>query len=62
MDCHNDKDFVPREKKVNNFKKLNNAVDACRFGNNADWFDDESMSVSKYLNAKFYHFKNEKIE
>ncbi|MDF1876989.1 hypothetical protein JHD47_04070 [Sulfurimonas sp. SAG-AH-194-L11] len=59
MSCHNNEDFVPREKKVHNFKKLSKAVDACRFNNEAGWFDDESLDVSKYLNHKFYKFKEE---
>jgi len=57
MDCHNDEDFANRKNKINNFAKLHKAVDACRFGNEAEWFDDESMDVSKYLNAKYYKFK-----
>ena len=58
MDCHNNEDFANRKDKINNFPKLHKAVDACRFGNEAGWFDDESMDVSKYLNAKYYHFKD----
>lgn len=58
MDCHNNGDFKHKKNKVSNFTELHNAVDACRFGNGADWFDDESMEVSKYLNSKFYKYKN----
>ena len=57
MDCHNNEDFVAKKNKVSNFKKLCASVDACRFSNEADWFDDESLQVSDYLNKKFYHFK-----
>ena len=57
MSCHNNEDFSPREKKIKNFRKLHMAVDACRFANDADWFDDESDEVTEYLNDKFYHFK-----
>lgn len=59
MDCHNNEDFKARKNKVNSFAKLHAAVDACRFSNEAEWFDDESEDVSKYLNAKFYKFKTE---
>jgi len=59
MECHNDEDFTPK-KKLSNFKKLHQSVDACRFDNDADWFDDESMDVTKYLNHKYYHFKAKK--
>ena len=57
MSCHNNEDFSPKEKKVTNFRKLHMAVDACRFANDADWFDDESQEVTEYLNDKYYHFK-----
>lgn len=59
MSCHNDEDFVVKPGKLDNFKKLSNRVDACRFGNDADWFDDESHDVSKYLNHKYYKFDKE---
>ncbi len=57
MECHNNEDFVPKKDKVTDFKKLRKSVDACRFSNEAEWFDDESLDVSKYLNQKFYKFK-----
>ena len=57
MDCHNNEDFKHRKDKVSDFKKLHKAVNACRFSNEAEWFDDESMEVSKYLNSKFYKYK-----
>ncbi|MDF1879259.1 hypothetical protein JHD46_06355 [Sulfurimonas sp. SAG-AH-194-C20] len=57
MDCHNNEDFVAKKGKITDFKKLCNIVDACRFSNDADWFDDESLNVSEYLNYKFYKFK-----
>jgi len=60
MECHNDEDFVAKKGKVHNFKQLSQSVDACRFDNDTDWFDDESLDVSKYLNHKFYKFKEEK--
>jgi len=58
MACHNKEDFAKREKKVHNFKKLHKAVNACRFANEAEWFDDECLEVSKYLNEKYYRFKD----
>jgi len=57
MDCHNNEDFAPKKDKVTNFKKLCKSVDACRFSNEVEWFDDESLEVSDYLNHKFYKFK-----
>jgi len=59
MSCHNGEDFQKRKDKVHNFKKLHKAVNACRFANEAEWFDDESLDVSRYLNAKYYKFKEE---
>jgi len=58
MECHNNEDFTPKKTKVSNFKKLSKAVDACRYSNEVEWFDDESHEVSKYLNHMYYHFKN----
>lgn len=57
MSCHNPEDFAKRQNKVNSFKKLHKAVDACRFTNEAQWFDDESLDVTNYLNDKYYRFK-----
>lgn len=56
MSCHNNEDFVAKKGKVESFEKLSQTIDACRFGNDADWFDDESLDVAKYLNHKFYKF------
>ena len=60
MDCHNSEDFANRKEKINDFSKLHKAVNSCRFANEAEWFDDESLDVSKYLNAKYYKFKEKK--
>ena len=57
MECHNDEDFNAQNRKSKNFKELHNAVNGCRFANDADWFDDESMDVTRYLNSKHYKFK-----
>ncbi len=57
MSCHNNEDFSPKERKATDYRKLHMAVDACRFANDADWFDDESDSVTEYLNKKYYNFK-----
>lgn len=53
----NNEDFVPKKGKTDNFEKLCKIVDACRFSDGAEWFDDESLEVSDYLNDRFYHFK-----
>ncbi len=42
---------------MQDYKKLHKAVDACRFANDAEWFDDESEVVVEYLNDKYYKFK-----
>ena len=59
MSCHNDEDFGAK-KKIQGFKKLYKAVDACRFANDAEWFDDESAEVAEYLNDKYYKFDTQK--
>lgn len=59
MSCHNNEDFKARKEKTNNFKKLHKSVMACQINNNAGWFDDEAHSVSKFLNKKYYKFKDD---
>ncbi len=56
MSCHNDRDFTPKEK-MQDYKTLHKAVNACRYANNIEWFDDESVQVTKYLNHKYYKFE-----
>lgn len=58
MSCHIQEDFAKRKNKINNFSKLHKAVTACALGNNANWFDDETLDVTKYLNNEYYKFKN----
>ncbi|RUM63329.1 MAG: hypothetical protein DSZ04_05870 [Sulfurimonas sp.] len=60
MSCHTEVDFSPKIGKVDNFKKLTQVVDACRFSNDITWFDDESLDVAKYLNHLYYKFKEKK--
>ncbi len=60
MSCHNTEDFKSDPKKTKNFHKLNSSVQACQQANDAGWFDDETLDVSKYLNKKYYHFKEPK--
>ena len=57
MESHNNEDFKAREDKVNSFKKLQRSVNQCSFNNETGWFEDEELDVTKYLNKKFYHFK-----
>ena len=58
MSCHSSFDFSHKENKVNNFSKLHKQVNMCAVNNGANWFDDETMDVTKYLN-KLYYFYNE---
>lgn len=59
MSCHNTEDFTNESEKVTNFNKLHNQVMQCAFSNDAEWFDDETLDVSKYLNKKHYFFKED---
>lgn len=58
MKCHNSNDFQHDEEKVSNFKKLYHSVKTCARNNHAGWFEEDEYSVSKYLNHKYYHYKN----
>ena len=57
MSCHNNEDFESAMRKKKNFKQLHDSVQACQQTNDAEWFDDEALDVSRYLNKKFYHYK-----
>jgi len=57
MSCHNTEDFKKDPKKTKDFHKLHSFVQGCQQANDAGWFDDEALDVSKYLNKKYYHFK-----
>jgi cytochrome c peroxidase len=57
MSCHNVEDFKADPKKTKDFHKLHTSVQACQQANDAGWFDDETLEVTKYLNKKYYHFK-----
>ncbi len=55
MSCHNKEDFKPTPKK--NFTKLHTSVQACQLANDAGWFDDETLDVSRYLNKIYYKYE-----
>jgi len=57
MSCHNDEDFQPKMRTKKNFKELHDSVQACQQANDAEWFDDETKDVAKYLNKKYYKFE-----
>ena len=49
-----DKDF----RKIKSSKALYSMVEFCANNNGLAWFEEEIIDVSKYLNQKFYKFKN----
>jgi len=57
MSCHNPEDFSPAERKKKTFKQLHASVQACQQANDAEWFDDETEEVAKYLNKKYYKYE-----
>jgi len=57
MECHTPSHFKHREKKVNSYKKLSSSVNACATNSSAGWFDEDTESVTRYLNEKHYHYK-----
>ncbi|QSZ42084.1 hypothetical protein GJV85_08155 [Sulfurimonas aquatica] len=58
MSCHESIDFSHKKDKVNSFKKLHTSVEACVINNEVEWFDDETLDVTEYLNKKYYFFKS----
>jgi len=57
MHCHHTNDFQARENGVSSFAKLHKSVQACAINNNAGWFEEDNHNVSRYLNHKYYGFK-----
>jgi len=57
VDCHASAHFKHRENKVNSYKKLSSSVNACAISSGVDWFDEDTDSVTRYLNEKHYHYK-----
>jgi len=57
MGCHNVNDFNARQEAVNNFTKLHKSVQSCARNTNAGWFEEDNHNVSRYLNHKYYGFK-----
>ena len=58
--CHDSTHFTSKERKVTNYKKLVKSVEACRYGTNADWFDEDRDDVVYYLNKEYYKYKIKK--
>lgn len=57
MSCHNNEDFLEKTRKAKDFLKVHQKVSICAHNNSVEWFDDETMDVTKYLNQKFYNYK-----
>ena len=54
LQCHNLSEFSDKNTKVKTFKTLHQRVTACTFVAEEDWFDDDILDVTKYLNEDFY--------
>ena len=59
-ECHENSHFTDKNRKAKNYKELSNSVEACRYGTNADWFDEDRDDVIHYLNKEFYKYKVKK--
>ena len=57
FECHDLKDFKDGINGVKSFPSLYDKVENCAHNTNTGWFDEEIMSVSKYLNNTSYHYK-----
>ena len=57
MECHNEEDFGTADSKAKTASQITSKVDACQRANDAEWFDDDTQTVSDYLNQTYYKFK-----
>ena len=64
--CHNsmfpngkgDEIYDKDLQKIKSVKSLYSMVEFCASNNGLPWFEEEIFDVSRYLNDKFYNFKN----
>ncbi|VVM18049.1 Ribosome small subunit-stimulated GTPase EngC [uncultured Gammaproteobacteria bacterium] len=58
MVAHDDDFYTRKDSKITTLPKLTGRVSKCVQAFSLDWFPDEEKSVVKYLNKKYYQFKN----
>ena len=55
--CHGTEKFTASDRKVDSIAKLETAVRHWDSSLNTNWFDDEIIDVTAYLNKTYYKFK-----
>ncbi len=55
--CHTSSVFTKPDRKVTSLPKLEKQVRLCDSNLNTNWFDDEIIDVTAYLNKQYYKFK-----
>ncbi len=54
--CHGTEVFTRSDRKVKNLAALEAQVRRCDSNLNTNWFDDEIIDVTAYLNQQYYKF------
>jgi len=55
--CHGTEVYTKKDRKVTSLPKLEAQVRRCDSNLNTNWFDDEIINVTAYLNKQYYKFK-----
>ena len=55
--CHGTEIFTRKDRKVKTLPALEAQVRRCDSNLNTNWFDDEIIDVTAYLNKQYYKFK-----
>ena len=55
--CHGTEVYTKPDRKVTSLPKLEAQVRRCDSNLNTNWFDDEIINVTAYLNQQYYKFK-----
>ena len=54
--CHGTEVFTRKDRKVSSLAALETQVRRCDSNLNTNWFDDEIIDVTAYLNKQYYKF------
>ena len=54
--CHGTEVFTRKDRKVSSLASLESQVRRCDSNLNTNWFDDEIIDVTAYLNKQYYKF------
>ena len=54
--CHGTEVFTRKDRKIKDIKGLEAQVRRCDSNLNTNWFDDEIINVTAYLNQQYYKF------